>query len=76
VPSLTIGKAVEHCSDLGDDLGVERGEALAELRPPYRGDADLCEQDAPVAIGGKLDEEEVETAGERTLGIEHVELGA
>jgi hypothetical protein len=72
VPAVTVGKPVEHCGDLADDLGVERGESFAELRPAERGDADLREQDAAVAIRGELDEEEVEPARQRLLRIENV----
>ena len=76
VPALTLRQTVEHARDLGHDLGVELGETFAELWPPNRGDADLGEEDAAIAIGGKLDEEEVEPAREGALGVEHVELGA
>jgi len=75
VTALTVGKAVQQRGELGDDLGVERGEAFAELWPAERGDLDLREEHAAVAVGGELDEEEVEAAGERPLGIEDGELG-
>ena len=75
VAPLTIGQPVEHGGQLRDDLGVQRREAAAQLRPAERRDADLGEQYAARAVGRQLDEEEVETAGERTLGVEDVELG-
>ena len=73
---LTIGEPLEHGGQLVDDLGVERREALAELRPAEGGHADLGEQHAAIALGGQLDEEEVEATRERALGIEHLQLGA
>lgn len=75
VASLAIGKPIEQRGELRDDLGVQRREALAQLRAAERGDANLGEQHAAVAIGGELDEQEVETARERVLGIEDGELG-
>ena len=76
VATLAIGQPIEQRRQLGDDLGVEIGEAPAQLRSAQRCDADLGEQHAAHAIGGQLDEEEVETASERPFGIEDVELGA
>ena len=73
---LTLGQAVEHVGQLGHDFGIERGEALTQLRPPERRHADLGEEDAAVAVGGELDEEEVETARESALGVEDTKLGA
>ena len=75
VATMTVGQAIEHRRQLGNDLAVESRDALPELRTPERGDADLGEEHAPRAVGGKLDEEEVETARECALGVEHVELG-
>jgi hypothetical protein len=76
VPTLAVGQAVEQGGELGDDLGVEIGEPPAELRTAERGHADLGEQHAARAVGRQLDEEEIEPARQRALGIEHVELGA
>jgi len=76
VSFLALGKAVEHVGQLGHDFGIERGDALAQLRPAERRHADLGEEDAAVAIGGKLDEKEIETARERALRIEHAQLRA
>lgn len=76
MPALAVGQSVEQRRQLGDDLGVQIGEAAPQLRATERRHADLGEQHAAVTVGGQLDEEEVETAGERALGIEHVELGA
>lgn len=75
VAALTFGQAIEHRGQLGHDLGIERCDALPELRPAERGDADLGEEHAPRALGRELDEEKVEPAREGALGIEHVELG-
>lgn len=72
--SLALGQAVEHVGQLGCDLGVERGETLPELRSSDGGDTDLGEEDAAVAVGRQLEEEEVQAAGERVLGIEDPEL--
>ena len=74
VPSLTLRKAVEHVGQLGHDLGVERGQTFAQLRPAERRHADLGEDDAAVAVGGELDEEEVEAARERVFRVEQPEL--
>ncbi len=52
VPTLTFGEPIEHGGQLVDDLGIERRQPLAELRPAERGDADLGEQHAAVALGG------------------------
>ena len=76
VALATIGQVVEHRRELGDDLFVQRRQTLAQLRTAEGGDADLREEHAAVAIGGVLDEEEVQPAGERALRVEHVELGA
>ena len=76
MPALAVGQAVEHRGELGDDLGVQVGQTATELRAAQRDHADLREQHAPRPIRGQLDEQEVETAGERALGIQHVELGA
>ena len=73
---LTLGKAVEHVGQLGHDFGIERGEALAQLRPPERRHADLGEEDAAVAVGRELDEEEVEAARQGALRVEHTQLRA
>ncbi len=73
---MTLGQPIEHRRQLTDDLRVERGEPLAELRTSERGDTDLREEHATVAIGRKLDEEEIESARESALRVEHVELGA
>ena len=70
----TVGKPVEQRGQLLDHLGVERSEASAELRTAERRDADLLEEHAAVAIGGDLEKQEVESALERLLRIEHVEL--
>lgn len=72
--AAAVGQAIEHRRQLADDLGVERGDALAQLGPPERGDADLGEEHAARALGRELDEEEVEAAGERALGVEYVQL--
>ncbi len=76
VPFLTLGKAIEHGGQLRHDLGIQGRQALAELRPAERRDADLGEEDAAVAVGGELDEEEVETAGERAFRVHHAQLRA
>jgi len=76
VATLTIGHPIEQSGELAHDLVVEVGEPPAELGPAQGGDADLGEEDAALAIGRKLDEQEVEAADERALGVEHVELGA
>ncbi len=70
-----IGRAIENAGELVHDLGVERRQAAAELRPAQGGDADLAEKNTARAIRGKLEEQEVEGACQRALGIEHVELG-
>jgi hypothetical protein len=75
VSALAVGQSAEQRRQLGDDLGVQVGEAAAQLRTAERGDADLGEEYAALTVGWQLDEEEVETAGERALGIEHVEQG-
>jgi hypothetical protein len=67
---------VEERGELRDDLFVERCQTLAQLRAAERRHADLGQQHTAVAIGGVLDEEEVQPAGERALRVEHVELGA
>lgn len=67
---------VEERRELRDDLLVEGCQTLAQLRAAKRRDADLGQQHAAVAVGGILDEEEVEPAPEGALGVEHVELGA
>jgi len=46
------------------------------LRAAERRDLDLGEEHAAVAVGGELDEEEIEAARQGALGIEDVELGA
>ncbi len=74
--AVTIGKAVEQGGELGDDFGVERREAFAELRTAKGGDLDLGEEHAAVAVGGELDEEEVEPAGKGALGVQDRQLGA
>ena len=76
VSTLAIGQPIEQRRQLADDLGVEVGEPPAQLWSAQRGDADFGEQHAAHAIGGQLDEEEVETARQRALRVEHVELGA
>jgi hypothetical protein len=76
VTTLAVGQAIQHRRELADDFGVEIREAAAELRAAERGNADLREKHAARTVGGQLDEEEVETAGQRALGIQHVELGA
>ena len=76
VTTATIGQPVEQTGQLGHDLGVQSGEAAAQLRAAERGDADLGEQYAAVAVGGELDEQEVEPALEGALRIQDVELGA
>jgi hypothetical protein len=76
VASLTIGKTVEEAGELGRDFRVQGCQTPAQLRSTQRCHPDLGEQDAAVAIGRELDEQEVETAGEGALGIEHVQLGA
>jgi len=69
-----IGQPLEQRRQLLGHVGGERGEAAAQLRAPQCGDADLLEQDAAVAVGRDLEEEEVERPLERALGIEDVEL--
>ena len=76
VALATIGQVVEHRRELGHDLFVQRRQTLAQLRAAEGRDADLREEHAAVPIGGVLDEEEVQPARERALGIEDVELGA
>jgi hypothetical protein len=76
VALATIGQVVEHRSELGHDLFVQRRQTLAQLRATEGRDADLREEHAAVPIGGVLDEEEIQSARERALGVEHVELGA
>lgn len=67
---------VEERGDLRDDLLVQGCQTLAQLRATERRDADLGQQHAAIAVGGILDEEEVEPTRERALRVEHVELGA
>lgn len=76
VAVLAVRQPIEHRGELGGDLQIECRESLAELRPAERGDPDLGEQHAAVAVGRHLDEEKVEPAGERALGIEHLQLFA
>ena len=76
VTTLAIGQPIEQRRQLGDDLGVEIGEAPAQLRTAQRRDGDLGEQHAARTIGRQLDEQEVEAARQGALRIEHVELGA
>lgn len=73
-PSGAIGKAIEQGGQLLDHVRVQRREPAAELWPAQRRDADLLEEHATVAIGGDLEEEEVEATRERPLRIEDVEL--
>ena len=74
VPVLAVRQPIEQPSQLGHDFFVQGGEPLAKLRPPERGDPDLREENAAFAVGGILDEQEIEPAHERAFGIEHVEL--
>lgn len=74
MPILTLGKAVEHVGQLGHDFGIERGEALTQLGPPKRRHADLGEEDAAVAVGRELDEEEIESARQGALRVEDTKL--
>ncbi len=74
MPILTLGKAVEHVGQLGHDFGIECGDALAQLGPPERRHADFGEEDAAVAVGWQLDEEEVEAAREGALRVEDTKL--
>jgi hypothetical protein len=76
VSFLTLGQAVEHGRQLRHDLGIEGRQALPELRPAERRHPDLREQDAAVAVGRELDEQEVETANERALRVHHADFGA
>jgi hypothetical protein len=75
VPTGAFGKPADHRGELGDDLGVQRGEPLAELRPAERRDTDFGEEHAPRTVGGKLEKQEVEPPCQRVLGIEDAELG-
>ena len=50
VPALAVGQPIQHCGQLFGDLAVERRDALAQLRPTERRDADLGEQHAAVAL--------------------------
>lgn len=70
-----IGQAIEQGRQLVRHVGGERGQAAPELRAADRGDGDLLEEDAAVAVGRNLDEEEVERAFQGTLRIEDIELG-
>lgn len=76
IAPVAIGQPIEQPRQLLDDLLVQCGEPFAELGAPERRDADLGEEDAAIAIGGQLDEQEVESAGECTLRVEDVELRA
>lgn len=70
----TIGETIEKRGQLGDDFGVQLGDALAELWAPECRDPDLGEQKASLTIGRKLEQQKVESACECALGIEHVQL--
>jgi hypothetical protein len=74
-PARAIGKSLEQGSKLGDHLLVQLGDALAKLWPPHRGDPDLGKEEHSLAVGTELEQQEVEGTGERTLGVEHVQLG-
>ena len=76
VPLATIRKLIEQRRQLGHDLLVQGRQPLPQLRAAERRDADLGEQHAAIAVGRILDEQEVQAARERALGIEDVELGA
>ncbi len=76
VTIAAFGKAIEQRRELRHDLVVQGCQTLAQLRAPERRDADLREEHAALAVGGVLDEEEVQPARERALGVEDVELGA
>lgn len=76
VAIAAVGEVIEKRRELGDDLLVQGGQTLAQLRAAKCRDADLGEQHTAVAVRRILDEEEVEPAGERALGIEDVELRA
>lgn len=75
VLARAIGQAIEQRRDLVRHVGGQIRQAPAQLRAPERGDGDLLEEDAAVAVGWHLEEEEVERALEGALGIEDVELG-
>jgi len=65
---------IEQCDELRDHVLGERREPAAQLRAAERRDADLVEENAALAIGGRLEKQEVERARERPLRIEDVEL--
>lgn len=75
VAPFAVGQTVQQVGELGDDFGVERGQALPQLRPSERRDGDLGEEDAARPVGGKLDEQELQAARQCTLGIQDVQLG-
>ena len=75
VLARAIGQAIEQRGDLARHVRVELGEAAPQLRPAERGDGDLLQKDAAIAVGRHLEEEEVERALEGALRIEDVELG-
>jgi len=70
-----VGQAIEQARELARHLRSQRGDALAELRAAEGGDPDLGEQEAALAVGRKLEQQEVEGARERALGVEDVDLG-
>jgi hypothetical protein len=74
-PSGAVGQALEQGGQLRDQLGVQLRNALPELRASQRRDPDLGEQQTALAVGAELEQEEIEGAGERTLGVEDVQLG-
>lgn len=73
---MTIGQSVEEGGQLQYDRGVQVRKASSQLWPPECRDADLGEQHAACPVGGKFDEEKVQTARECALGIEHIEFCA
>ncbi len=69
-----IRETIEQRRQFGDDFRVQLGDAFAELRAPEGRDPDLGQQQAPLAIGRKLEQQKVERACEGALGIEYVQL--
>jgi hypothetical protein len=72
---MAIGETIEEADELRHDLRVEICDATSQLRPAQRRETDLREEHAAFALGRHLDEQEVQRASERALGIEDVELG-
>jgi hypothetical protein len=74
VPRGAVGQAVEEGGQLAHDLGVQRGQPLAQLRAAQGRDADFEEEQVLLAVGGDLEEEVVERPRQRALGVEDGDL--